>query len=361
MASKCLLWLVAGGVSFAAFAYEPLRNVPVPSDPLEPVSGPVRSVADTATRTAMLQLLDRARQSYALRSAGQGFDLTVAFTVNSHGRTAHDGTWQMEDVFNPALGLRWTAQAPSNDSITRIAANGKLYGDDTASYLPLRLQEARSALFNPMPTAESMAHTAIRVSEASFNGKPVTCLLLSSAEQRASTAPGRSWEETEECIDPQSGLLMMHSQVPGRYFAYDYTNAVRLGAHTLARRVKVTEGGATVTEISVVGLSELAAPDPNLFVPSKRMQEQGRAIGTLAAQKITRVVGSGDDVTDVVCVFGLVTPTGELVEAHSLQPWNPHSEAAVASVKQMSFQRPAPVGQAPAQRFVFVIEKFAGQ
>jgi len=42
-------------------------------------------------------------------------------------------------------------------------------------------------------------------------------------------SPGRRWDEIEECIDPQSGLLQVHSQVPGRYYDYDYTDAPKLG------------------------------------------------------------------------------------------------------------------------------------
>ena len=56
-------------------------------------------------------------------------------------------------------------------------------------------------------------------------------------------AAGRGWEETEECIDPQSGLLQVHSEAPGRYAVYDYSNAPQLGGHRLPRSVTVTEAG----------------------------------------------------------------------------------------------------------------------
>ena len=68
----------------------------------------------------------------------------------------------------------------------------------------------------------------------------------------------------------------MHSQVPGRYFAYDYSDAPQLGGHVLPRKVTVTEAGKTVTEISVDSLTELPAADPSLFVPTEEMKARGR-------------------------------------------------------------------------------------
>jgi hypothetical protein len=61
-----------------------------------------------------------------------------------------------------------------------------------------------------------------------------------------------------------------------------------------------------------------------------------------------------------VCVFGVVTPSGQLVEAHSLQPSDPNSDAAVAAVRQMSFARAARPGTQPQQHFVFVVGSFVG-
>jgi hypothetical protein len=57
-------------------------------------------------------------------------------------------------------------------------------------------------------------------------------------------------------------------------------------------------------------------------------------------------------------VFGLVTASGQLVEAHSLQPSDPNSQAAVEAAKQINFAGPAQLGTRPQQHFVFIIEKF---
>jgi hypothetical protein len=60
-------------------------------------------------------------------------------------------------------------------------------------------------------------------------------------------------------------------------------------------------------------------------------------------------------------VFGLVTSSGKLVEAHSLQPSDPNSQAAVEAAKRMKFSTPAPRGERPQQHFVFIIEKFVSR
>jgi hypothetical protein len=362
MVSKRVSWLiVAGGLSLQASGQNAPRTPPIPSDPLETVIGPIRVVKARAPRAAALQLLDRARNGYGLRSAGRGYDLKVSFTVNSGVQTEYDGVWEMEDVFDPRLGLRWTARSSGSYAITRISSHGMLYGDDTASYVPLRLQEARAALFDPIPSSENVKSALVRTSTATFTGAQVSCVLLSSPGKAATAAPGRRWDETEECIDPQSGLLRVHSQVPGRYYAYDYSNAPQLDGHVLPRRVTITEAGKIVTEISVDSLTELPAADPSLFVPTEEMKANGRAIALVGSQKFLRVSGSGYSrrgaTAQPVCVFGVVTPSGELAEAHSLQPSDPNSQAAVEAAREMTFPL-VPFSPTPQQHFVFVTVEF---
>jgi hypothetical protein len=185
--------------------------------------------------------------------------------------------------------------------------------------------------------------------------------LLSAPGNAATDTHGRRWEETEDCIDPESGLLQVHSQAPGRYYAYDYS-ASQLDGHTLPRKVIVTEAGRTVTEISVDSLREIPSADPSLFIPTEAMRARGPVVAMTDSQKISRFVGqssfSSGATAKPVCVFGLVTASGKLVEAHSLQPSDPNSRAAVQAAKRINFAHPTPLGTRPEQHFVFVIEKF---
>jgi hypothetical protein len=363
MISKAMLPLIlGGGLSLVTYGQNAPRLAPVPSDPLEIVSGQIQVADSPASRQAVLQLLARARGSYALRSAGLGYDLKVTFAVNSLGQTDYDGAWEMEDLFDPTQGLRWTATAAAGYTITEISSNNVLYGTGAAGAIPLRLQEARAALFDPIPSPGNVSRGLIRTSPAIFRGAPVTCVLLSDSRSAAAPTFGRRWEETEECIDPETGLLQVHSQVPGRYAAYEYSNAPQIAGKVLPRRVIVTEAGQIVSTISVDSLTGLPSADPSLFIPTAEMKARGPATAMAAAQKISRVSGHGPFPSGMmarpVCVFGVVTPSGQLVEAHSLQPSDPNSQVAVDDAKQINFSPAIHPGVRPQQHFVFVIEKF---
>jgi hypothetical protein len=54
-----------------------------------------------------------------------------------------------------------------------------------------------------------------------------------------------------------------------------------------------------------------------------------------------------------------VTASGELIDAHSLQPSDPNSQAAIEAVKQMKFPAQDPAGAPPQQHLVFVLENFS--
>jgi hypothetical protein len=342
-----------------------LKTAPVPRDPLELATGQIQAANTSASREVALQLLGRARSSFALRSAGQGYDLKVSFTVDSLGETNYDGAWEMEDLFVPRQGHRWTATAASGYTTTGIATGGEIYGEGTANAVPLRLLEARGVLFDPLQSPAYADRGSIRTSTATFRGATVTCLLLSRSRNIANLAPGRDWEETEECIDPQSGLLQVHSQAPGLYAVYDYSSAPQLNGRIMPRSVTITEAGRIVSKISVGSLQGLTASDPALFVPTAAMKAKGQAVAMTSATKVTRVQGQGPLTSAVtlrpVCVFGMVTPTGHLVEAHALQPSDPNSQAAVDDANKIDFSPLTPAGAPPSQHFVFVIEKFVTQ
>lgn len=325
----------------------------------EIVGDQIKPVQSKAVRTSAVRLLGRVRNSYGLKSAGRGYDLKVSFTVNSGGQTEDDGAWRMEEIFDPQQGLHWDAKSSDGYSITRIRVNGGFYGDQTGSHVPLRLAEVRAALFDPMPSAKFAARASLRTSKATLDGTALECVLLSDSAPVATASAGRRWDETEECVDAHSGLLRMHSQIPGRYFAYDYTGASQLGGHTFPGKVTVYEGGKVVTQISIDSLKEISNADPALFQPTEQMRARGPATALTEAQKIFQVPDPGiafGGTGHAVCVFGVVTATGELAEAHSLNPSDPASANAVAAAQQMTFNKPGQTSARPQQHFVFVIE-----
>jgi hypothetical protein len=331
------------------------KAVAIPKDPLELVTGGSQ-IVDTPQKDA-IELLTRARNNQAIRGGNQGYDIKVSFTVSSGGQTEYDGDWEMEEIHVPRLGTRWTAMTAGGYSTTEITSDGLTYGEGTASTMPLRLHEARAALFGAAATIAD--GNRIRSATATYNGVKVMCLLLAGTERLPAPGAGRRWDETEECIDPQTGWLHVHSQVPGRYYAYDYTDAPMLGNRVIPRKVTVIEAGKVVAVIHVDSVGELSEADPKLFVAGKEMK--WAAIST-AAQKLFVYPQKGfiapDATIQPVCVFGLVTPEGKLVEAHSMQPSDPNSPAAVEYAKTINYYGPAVRTPGPEQHFVFIIEKF---
>jgi hypothetical protein len=334
----------------------------VPAGPLELASGPLQFVNNQMDRKAVLDDLGRVRQSFALRTAGHAYDIKVSFQANSNGETNYDGAWTMEETFAPDLGLRWTAHGPSGYSITRISSQRGIFQEGGESVIPLRLQEVRGILFDPVQSPSYARRGTIRRVSSRFRGAAVTCVLLSGSNIQSHAASGRDWDETEECFDPVTALLRMHSEVPGRYVVYDYPNVPQLGDLALPKTVTVSEGGRVVTTISVDSAELLASSDPGLFVPTNAMVARGTptAIGT--ATKMVRVAGNAPVTSGTalnpICVFGVLSPAGRLVEAHSLQPGDPNSQAAVADAQSINFSPGIAAGAAPRQHFVFVIEEF---
>jgi hypothetical protein len=353
------MWLVPGPFAMSSDV-GPLVK-PVPAGLLELASGPVQTIDAPADRKAVLADIGRGRQSFALRAAGRAYDIKIRFQVNSNGATNYDGAWTMEEIFSPDYGLRWTAKAESGYSITRISSGKAVYQEGSDAMIPLRLQEVRGILFDPLQSPAYANRGTIRKIASRFRGAPVSCVLLSSSMGRSRPANGRDWDETEECFDPQTGLLQVHSEVPGRYVVYDYSNAPRLADRILPRKVTVSEGAQVISQISVDSAELSASPDPGLFTPTEAMKANGPAPGLTTATKIVRVAGIGPIGSSVmlnpVCVFGVLNPAGRLVEAHSLAPLDPNSQAAVSDAQQIDFS-PTIAGAAPQQHFVFVVEEF---
>jgi len=357
-------WLTLCGLPFAAFGQSAPAVAPVPRDALELAKGQIQTATTSASRDAALQLLARARNFYQLRNSRQAWDLKVRFSVDSAGATNYDGDWQMEDVFAPGQGVHWTATSSAGYSITGIFASNATYAEGSSNAVPLRLQEARAALFNPLPSVAYAGTGSIRTVAVSFRGSPMTCVLWSRSRNISNPTAERGWDEAEECVDPQTGLLLVHSEIPGHYAVYEYSNGTQLGSHRLPQTVTITEGGRVVSKISVESLQGIGAPDPSLFVPTEGMKAAGQATAMTSATKVSRMQGGpytrGMTVRPV-CVFGMVTPTGQLVEAHSLQPSDPNSEAAIKDAQGIDFSPTMPTGGPPQQHFVFVIEKFVSQ
>lgn len=260
--------------SFSCLPASFAQTNPPPADPHELVTRDPRILSKPADRTAAFDLLSRARKNFELHDARVPYALKVAF--ESNGAALSEGSGTMEELFDGNSHFRWTADL-QQAHIIRIGADDRVYGD--AEPVPLRIQMVRSILLRPV--VHDVAQFEIRAADLQYNGRSVTCLLLSHSLP-PNPAP-RSWVEREDCIDPATGLLQMWSEAPGIYAIYDYSGAADFHGHLLPRQISVFEEGRLAATIRVESLEDASDLDPSLFKPTPQMAEAGEAFTLTAA------------------------------------------------------------------------------
>ena len=332
---------------------------PVPGDPLELATGPA-TVADTPEkRSAILGLLERARQNSSLHVTGmKPFDLKASF--NSNGSAENAGPGVLEESWLSGSTWRWTARMGSYSQL-RIYRNGVAYDSSPVSYQPLRLQTIREAIFRPV--AADFDNYVIRVAQATWNEKPVTCALIAGPRANANQEIGRQWYEEEFCVDPATGYLQTYSIAPGTYNAYDYANAFDFHGHALARRITIVENSVPAATIEINEIKDLNTTDESLFTPSADMKGPGIIIGPplrfpqVAKKSLTT---SASDVVQPIIVHAALDVHGRVLEAEALQTSDSAaSDAALKLVKNTNYGPTR--NHALVQRDVFINVMFVAK
>ena len=329
---------------------------PVPVDALELATARA-TVADTPEkRASILNLLERARQNNNLHMNGMNaFKLKVSF--NSDGSAAYAGAGDLEESWLSNAKWKWTAHLGSYSQV-RVFHNGVAYDLNPHTYLPLRLQMIRQSLF--WPVSGNFANDVIRIAEASWNGKPVTCALIAGPRAKASQETGRQWNEEEFCVDPTSGLLQTYSVAPGIYAVYDYSNALQFHGRTIARRITIFENSTIAAEIHLNDIEDLNPQAEAEFLPGADMKGPGIMIGQPMRfpQTVTNDLASSTTrLVQPVIIHAALDSSGKVLEAEALQTSDyATSEAALKFVKSTNYG-PAR-GSQPLQRDVFINVQF---
>src|SRR5580698_9736135 len=250
------LFAFAAGLDFDA-----IPRPPLPPDPLELVTGDAQPVADAQQRIAALELLNKAHGLSNVRA--QPYDLKTAFTAS--GGLASDGNWTLEDMAPKGGGYRWTAQGPNYSAINlypESSTNG-LYGNQPSGILPLRLLQVRSAIFFIYPTVGPRA--SVRTATASLNGIAQNCVLVVIGAGNRTFSGGRNWEESEYCVDAQTGLLTQYSPAPGLFIRYDYSSGIRFHDKFIPTAFNIFENGQAVAEARTIAVTEPPARTDAMF------------------------------------------------------------------------------------------------
>jgi hypothetical protein len=262
------LLLVSAGVIFAQNA--PMNDIPVapvPADPHELVTGTAPFASSPQDRATAMALLERARQNSDLHMpGGSPFALKVAIHATSGPQT---GTGQMSETW--LSGRQWRYdQALGNYSETRVSEGGQI-SERHSGFTPMVVQMVRSSLF--WPVGGNPAVSTMRTAQASWNGKPVTAILISGSTD--ATPPGRHWAETEYVVDNNSGMLQIYSRAPGTFAIYGYTQGLQFHERSMPDHITIFVGGIQTVDAQLVSIADPDAADTATLKVEAGMQRTG--------------------------------------------------------------------------------------
>ena len=323
--------LVGGSCIGTAFAqaptsvksFENLPRPPIPTDPLELVTGAALNVQTPEQRLAAKTLLDNARGLSNVRA--QPYDLRTSFITS--GSLPSDGSWTMEDISPGARIYRWSAQGPNYSAVNLYpdSTQGTAYSNQPGGVIPLRLSQVREAIFFVNPPMGPMA--SIRLASGYLNGAQQNCVLtMTGAGGRTFTGP-RNWLEEEYCVDAGTGLLTTYSPAPGIYVRYDYSSAKQFHGKTIPGGFTISEGGREMVQARTESVTDPPAVQSPLFATTglaaigigRVMNPAGWMRGLVPANlnPAGRLAGA-NPVIQVVVLHGNLSPDNRLSETEIL-------------------------------------------
>ena len=298
-----------------------IAEPPVPSDPLELVTGDAQPVTDAAQRAEIVDLLVKAHRNSNVRA--QPYDLKTTFTISG---SLSAGDWQEEDIAPSGDFYRWTVAGPGYSTLN-LTAHHLFYSSQQFTVLPLRLMQVHQALFRP--EAVVRAHATLRIANASLDGVDLTCALVTHNAVAPAAAGGRRWEEQEWCVDPKAGTLVTYSEAPGSYVHYDYSNALQFHGRLIPNGFTITQAGETIVQAQAASVTKPPA-NPEAYQTAGLNQIGEGASMALAPWefRMTFPGGAGGAPitgTQVVAVHAMQATDGEISDAEVIASSDPVS------------------------------------
>ncbi len=312
--------------------------VPPPYDPFELVTSQPKAASVPRLAEALLRRTLKRRTF-----EGAGVPYTASISFDASGFVQDVGAGEMEETRNAAGARRWMGHL-GNYSLLRIITRG-VFDEGTPGPIPMRLMMAREYALGVVLDSGKF----IRTAEATFNGTPVTCILISN---RRVVTPARDWSEAEYCVDPKSELLDVYSAAPGIYVSYEYSSTSFHG-RVVPNQITIAEAGEVVLQgnISVRDPNSL---DPALFTPTRQMITGGIQLTWPIRHSLPAAPNTASNLLQPIVVHATVAPDGSVIEAEALQNADLGlSLAAVDLVKKTNYQDPVHFGY-PAELEVFV-------
>lgn len=350
------LWPILSLTAVAAVLdWNTIPEPPLPPDPLELVTGDAQPVQDAHQRIAASELLEKARSLSNVRA--QPYDLKTSFTASADGASA--GTWALEDIAPKGGGYRWTAQGGANFSVINVypgSTAGALFGTNQAEFLPLRLVQVRSAMFFIFPPVGPQA--SVRTATGTLNGAQQNCVLLVIGAGNRTFTGGRNWDESEYCVDAQTGLLTQYSPAPGLFIRYDYSSGIRFHDKFIPTAFSISVHGQPVVEARTIAVTDPPARTEGMLDTTGLIElGAGRAMNSWMRMTASMPVPGQPFPTSnataamrVVTLHGNASGNGALSEIEILASSDPGlNQTAVAQATAMAQRRQGKQPGATAQ------------
>jgi hypothetical protein len=228
-----------------------------------------------------------------------------------------------------------------------------VYSNLPGSVIPLRLAQAREAIF---PTRNAVGpYTSIRTATGYLNGVEQSCVLTGFAIGGHVFTGARNWDESERCVDSNTGLLTTYSPVPGLYVHYDYANAVKCHGKIIPAGFTITVAGRTVIEAKTQDVTDPPDAKSVLFSPAGltalgvgRLMSPARAGARVSLIPPSRSNASNTNAAiQVVVLHGSVSPDGRLSETEILASTDTSLNQTALDRAIELHNRPIPNGAQP--------------
>ena len=329
MRSLLLLLACAGFIWAQNAQIDDISAAPVPADPHELVTGTAQFASSPEDRAAAMALLERARQNGDLHMpGGSPFELKATINVASGLQT---GVGQVTETW--LNGRQWRYdQTLGSYSETRVSVGGQMF-ERHSSFTPMAVQMIRTSLFWPVGGNPSVS--TMRTAQASWNGKPVTAILISGSTD--ATPPGRHWAETEYVVDNSTGLLQIYSRAPGTFAIYGYTQGLQFHGRWMPDHITIFVAGVQTVDAQLTSIA-----DPDLAGTASLKAEAGMQ-RTVTAPMNQRFPLFAHDPTNSgvikpVIVHVTVDDQGNVVESEVSAAADPALvDQAIALVKRSKF------------------------
>jgi hypothetical protein len=184
--------------------------------------------------------------------------------------------------------------------------------------------QVRNAIFFVYPMIGPYA--SVRTATGLLNGTPQHCVLVVFGAGDRTFTGARNWQESEHCVDAQTGLLTTYSAAPGMYVHYDYSSGIRFHDKMIPTGFTITQAGQAVVEAKTMSVTDPPDAKDPVFSPAG-LAELGVGRATNPPMNFRSRIGAGGrwfspavnpTSLQVVVLHGNVAADGHLSEVEIL-------------------------------------------